>query len=207
MFRQFVERFGRSAVLYIKRKGYISPQGAAKLVDDGLVSFIKYAIVRDDPADDPFLTQLVDQVDRSIIVSGIGEQPAIVHLKQFGLTGFTSGCVCVAPALSQQMLVALNQDDTETAESIRQTFEPLEDLPADEFKLAKQKLIAAHSQRNVTPSSQAFQAAIDELYGLGYDNDKQYDARIEKVTVENVQDLIKKYFQTPIIATSAPAAE
>ena len=127
-FRQFVESFGRTAVLYIKREGYISPEGAAKLVDDGLVSFIKYAIVRDDPADDPFLTPLVDQVDRSIIVSGIGEQPAIVHLKQFGLTGFTSGCVCVAPALSQQMLVALNQDDTKTAESIRQTFQPLEDL-------------------------------------------------------------------------------
>jgi zinc protease len=81
-----------------------------------------------------------------------------------------------------------------------------EGVPEDEFKLAKQKLIAAHSQQNVTPSSQAFQAAIDDLYGLGYDNDKQYDARIEKVTVDDVQNLVKKYFQTPIIATSSSAA-
>ncbi|QDS88396.1 5-dehydro-4-deoxyglucarate dehydratase [Rosistilla ulvae] len=127
-FRHFVEAIGRPAVLYIKREGYISPQGAAKLVDDGLVSFIKYAIVRDDPSVDPFLTELVDCVDRKLIVSGIGEQPAIVHLKQFGITGFTSGCVCVAPGLSQQMLQALYADDLDKAESIRQTFLPLEDL-------------------------------------------------------------------------------
>lgn len=82
-----------------------------------------------------------------------------------------------------------------------------EGVPEEEFKLAKQKLIAAHSQSNVTPSSQAFQSAVDELYGLGFDNDKGYDARIEKVTVDDVQDLVKKYFQTPIIATSAPATE
>ncbi|QDV13140.1 5-dehydro-4-deoxyglucarate dehydratase [Rosistilla oblonga] len=127
-FRHFVEAIGRPAVLYIKREGYITPEGAAKLVDDGLVSFIKYAIVRDDPAVDPFLDQLVDCVDRKLIVSGIGEQPAIVHLKQFGITGFTSGCVCVAPGLSQQMLQALYADDVEKAESIRKTFLPLEDL-------------------------------------------------------------------------------
>lgn len=82
-----------------------------------------------------------------------------------------------------------------------------EGVPADEFDLAKQKLIAAHSQSNVTPSSQAFQSAVDELYGLGYDNDKLYDSRIEKVTVDDLKALVKKYFQTPIIATSAPASE
>lgn len=127
-FRHFVEAIGRPAVLYIKRDGYITPEGAAKLVDDGLVSFIKYAIVRDDPADDPYLSKLVDCVDRKLIVSGIGEQPAIVHLKQFLITGFTSGCVCVAPSLSQQMLQALYADDLDRAESIRQTFLPLENL-------------------------------------------------------------------------------
>ncbi len=127
-FRHFVEAINRPAVLYIKREGYITSAGAAKLVDDGLVSFIKYAIVRDDPSDDPFLRELVEVVDRALIVSGIGEQPAIVHLTRFGLTGFTSGCVCIAPTLSQQMLHALSEGDVDTAESIRQTFEPLEDL-------------------------------------------------------------------------------
>ena len=82
-----------------------------------------------------------------------------------------------------------------------------EGVPADEFKLAKQKLMAAHAQGNVTPSSQAFQASIDELYGLGYDNDKLYDERINKVTVHDVRELVNKYFRKAVIATPAPAAQ
>ena len=127
-FRHFVEAMGRPAVLYIKREGYISPEGAAKLIDEGLVSFVKYAIVREDPSEDTFLQQLVALADPRCIVSGIGEQPAIVHLTKFGITGYTSGCVCVAPTLSQRMLRLLYEGDTASAEAIRASFRPLEDL-------------------------------------------------------------------------------
>jgi dihydrodipicolinate synthase/N-acetylneuraminate lyase len=127
-FRHFVESVERPAVLYIKRDGYISPQGAAELVRDGLVSFIKYAIVREDPAEDDYLTRLVDLVDPQLICSGIGEQPAMVHMKKFGCVGFTSGCVCVNPGLSQQMLKAIGDRDYDRAEAIRRVFVPLEDL-------------------------------------------------------------------------------
>jgi dihydrodipicolinate synthase/N-acetylneuraminate lyase len=61
-------------------------------------------------------------------VSGIGEQPAIVHLRNFGVGGFTSGCVCVAPARSQAMLRAIQANDFDLAERIRVSFRPLEDL-------------------------------------------------------------------------------
>ena len=127
-FRHFVEAVNRPAVLYIKEEGYISPEGAAELVDDGLVSFIKYAIVRDDPADDEFLTRLVDRVDPRRICSGIGEQPALVHLTKFRCSGFTSGCVCVNPTLSQKMLAAIQAHDYDLAEDIRTKFLPLENL-------------------------------------------------------------------------------
>ncbi len=62
------------------------------------------------------------------MISGIGEQPAIVHLNDFGLGGFTSGCVCVYPSQSQQMLKHLVQGEIEAAERIRQFFSPLENL-------------------------------------------------------------------------------
>ena len=130
-FRRFVEAFGRPAVLYIKEEGYISPEGAGELVRDGLVSFIKYAIVRPDPAVDDFLSRLTSLVDPKLICSGIGEQPAIVHLQKFRLTGYTSGCVCVNPALSQRMLHAILAGDLAVAENIRQIFRPLEDLRND----------------------------------------------------------------------------
>jgi dihydrodipicolinate synthase/N-acetylneuraminate lyase len=127
-FRRFVEAVNRPAVLYIKRDGYISPEGASELVRDGLVSFIKYAIVRDRADEDDYLARLVNMVDPKLICSGIGEQPAIIHMKKFGCVGYTSGCVCVNPALSQQMLAAIKARDYDQAEAIRKIFVPLEDL-------------------------------------------------------------------------------
>lgn len=127
-FRRFVEAIDRPAVLYIKEDGYISPQGAADLVNDGLVSFIKYAIVRDDPSEDDYLDELIDKVDPGRICSGIGEQPALVHMTRFRCSGYTSGCVCVNPALSQSMLASIIDRDYDTAEDIRRMFLPLEDL-------------------------------------------------------------------------------
>ena len=126
--RKFAEAYGKPIVLYIKFEGYLEPEHARVLMDDGVVNWIKYAIVRDDPAHDDYLRQLVDCIDPQRIVSGIGEQPAIVHLRDFGVQGFTSGCVCVAPSLSMKMLAALKAEDFATAESIRQTFEPLENI-------------------------------------------------------------------------------
>lgn len=79
-------------------------------------------------------------------------------------------------------------------------------IPSDEFAKAKVMLAAAHALRNTTASEQASQAAIDELYGLGFDYEKGYDERIAKVTLEEVVAAVKKYFQHAVIATSAPAA-
>lgn len=126
--RHFVERAGIPAVLYIKDENYITPEAAAQLVNEGLISWIKYAVVRENPAIDPYLTRLIELVDRKLIVSGIGEQPAIIHLRDFGITGFTSGCVCVAPALSMKCMHAIHSEDYAGAEKIRAQFEPLEDL-------------------------------------------------------------------------------
>jgi predicted Zn-dependent peptidase len=81
-----------------------------------------------------------------------------------------------------------------------------EGVPGDEFERAKQKLIAAHAMQNVTPQSQAFQSAVDELLGLGYSHDRSYDQRIEKVQPADVQALVRQHFQKAIIATSSPAA-
>jgi dihydrodipicolinate synthase/N-acetylneuraminate lyase len=70
----------------------------------------------------------VDAVGADLIVSGIGEQPAVPHLRTYGLAGFTSGCVCVAPKLSMDVLRALRSGDYATADRIREIFRPLEDL-------------------------------------------------------------------------------
>ena len=126
--RRFVEAAGVPAVLYIKHDGYVDPPDVAALVRDGLIAAIKYATVRADTAVDPYLRQLVGVVDPSLVISGIGEQPAIIHVRDFGLGGFTTGCGCVAPRLSQAMRAAIHRKDWREAERIREIFLPLESL-------------------------------------------------------------------------------
>jgi dihydrodipicolinate synthase/N-acetylneuraminate lyase len=126
--RLFVEALGRPAVLYVKFPDWIDAPTVGQLARDGLISLIKYAIVREDPAEDTYLRELVESVDGVPIVSGIGEQPALIHMRQFGLAGYTSGCVCVAPALSMRMLRAIVSGDWDQADRVRQVFQPLEDL-------------------------------------------------------------------------------
>jgi len=126
--RHFVEKSGIKAVLYIKDAGYITPELAAELVNDGVISWIKYAIVEEDPKNDPYLKKLLKLVDPNIVISGIGEQPAIIHMRDFGVAGFTAGCVCVAPSRSTAMLKAILAKDYAAAEAIREEFTALEDL-------------------------------------------------------------------------------
>ena len=125
---RFVQAAGVPALLYIKHDGYIEPPDVKRLADEKLISGIKYATVRAHPRDDHYLRWLVDVADRRMIISGIGEQPAIIHLRDFGLGGFTSGCVCVAPRLSVAMLRSMRAGDWAAADRIRATFKPLEDL-------------------------------------------------------------------------------
>lgn len=126
--RKFAERLGRPVIAYVKGMGYLEPKTLASLAKDGVICAIKYAIVREDPARDPYLEELVRHVDRNLIVSGIGERPAIVHLRDFGLKAFTSGSVCVAPRGSMRMLRLLQAGRHEEAAALRAAYLPLEDL-------------------------------------------------------------------------------
>ena len=126
--REFSQAAGVPVIVYVKDDGYIEAEDVAALDREGLVSAIKSAVVRADTGTDPYLRHLVSLVPTEKVISGIGEQPAILHVRDFGLGGFTSGCVCVAPRLSQTMLAAVRKGDWAEAERIRALFAPLEDL-------------------------------------------------------------------------------
>ncbi len=126
--RRFVEAFGKPIVLYLKHDRWLPPELVGKLYQNGLVNWIKYAVVRDDPSQDGYLRELLVHVPSEIVVSGIGEQPAIVHVRDFECASYTSGCVCVNPARSQQMLRSIQAADYQQAEAIRSQFQRLEDL-------------------------------------------------------------------------------
>jgi len=125
--RRITDAMGKPAVVYIKNEPYLKPETLKALVDEGRVASVKYAVVRDDPSKDDYLTALCQAVDKKYLVSGIGERPAIVHLRDFGITSFTSGSVCLAPAGSMKLLELLKAGKYDEAEKVRATYIPFED--------------------------------------------------------------------------------
>ncbi|MCI0660678.1 MAG: dihydrodipicolinate synthase family protein [Acidobacteria bacterium] len=132
--REIAEVARMPLVLYLKEEnnfGVNKEEGldvVARLVDDGLCAFIKYAIVRQNPALDPYLESLLSRVDRQIVLGGIGERPAVSHMRDWKLPGFTTGSGCIAPSLSRALFEACASEDFAEAEKLREEFLPLEDL-------------------------------------------------------------------------------
>ncbi|MGZ5033469.1 MAG: dihydrodipicolinate synthase family protein [Usitatibacter sp.] len=125
--RKFADKLGKPIIAYVKALGYIEPKTLGALADDGVLCAIKYAVVRDDPAKDSYLDELLQHVSRDLVISGIGERPAVVHLRDFGLKCFTSGSVCVAPRGSMKLLALLKAKQYDEAAKIRAAYIPLED--------------------------------------------------------------------------------
>jgi dihydrodipicolinate synthase/N-acetylneuraminate lyase len=126
--RKFVETAGIPALLYIRAENYVGADQIKRLIEDRTIVGIKYAVPRKNPADDPYLREICQKVDPRKIVGGLGEQPAIIHMRDFHVAGFTAGLVCIAPKLSNAMLAAIREKNWPKAEEIRAACKPLEDL-------------------------------------------------------------------------------
>lgn len=132
--REIADAAGVPLILYLKSEdGFGNDKEAGldaigRLVDDGIAVAIKYAVVLDDPRRDPYLDGLLRRVDRHRVISGMGERPAIVHMRDFALPGLTTGSGCIAPRMCTALFNASNEKDWPRAEELRSPFMPLEDL-------------------------------------------------------------------------------
>ena len=124
--QDFVDRSGVPLIVYIKTDGYVPAKAIGRMVEQGAVFGIKYAVPRNDLKQDAYLQELIDAVGAERIVSGFGEPPAFPHLTHFKLAGFTAGCVCIAPHLSMSYLHALKRGDEAEARRLLEVFLPLE---------------------------------------------------------------------------------
>lgn len=143
--RLFHRTSGTQLVIYVKSDGYIAPTALAKWVEDGVVLGVKYAVPRAPGAEDPYLASLIAAIGADRILSGFGEPPAIPHLLDHGLAGFTAGCVCIAPALSMGILHALQSDNRARAMALVTPLLPLERLRNDinEIRVLHEAVAAA----------------------------------------------------------------
>ena len=132
--REIADAAGLPLILYIKAEdGFGSNREQAldamgRLMDDGVGVAIKYAIVRNDPRRDEYLDGLLRRVDRGRILSGMGERPAIVHMRDFKLPGLTTGSGCIAPRRCSALFTECLEQRWDCAEKLRSEFMPLEDL-------------------------------------------------------------------------------
>jgi 4-hydroxy-tetrahydrodipicolinate synthase len=133
-YREIAAAAGARLIVYLKDETNFGSDKEAgldaiqRLVNDGVCIGIKYAVVREDPLHDAYLEALLARVDRCNVISGIGERPAVVHLGDWKLHGFTTGSGCIAPRLSQTLFEACARDDFQAAADVREQFLPLEDL-------------------------------------------------------------------------------
>jgi len=78
------------------------------------------------------------------------------------------------------------------------------DVSDEELKRAKSICITAEKLSKQRNSDQAMEAALDELYGLGYDFSRNYIEGIEKVTKADVKRVANKYFTHYVLAICEP---
>ena len=132
--REIADACGVPLMLYIKSEDGFGTDvergldAVGRLMDDGVGIAIKYAIVRDNPSRDAYLDGLLRRVDRDRVISGMGERPAVVHFREFGLPGMTTGSGCIAPRACSDLFAACTGQDWDRAEEVRAHFMPLEDL-------------------------------------------------------------------------------
>ncbi|CAH2935202.1 MAG: FIG00460223: hypothetical protein [uncultured Paraburkholderia sp.] len=115
---------GMPLTLYVKSEDYVDVETLARLVERGTLLAVKYAIVRKNPSDDPYLRRLLEHVPGGKIVSGMGERPALVHMREFGLAAWTTGSGCIAPRMVMGLLRAVRSGDSDAA----LTFSQLADM-------------------------------------------------------------------------------
>ncbi len=147
------------------------------------------------------------------ILSGYGYPSGWLHheLREAGLVYSVQAFEMTGPAPGYFTVISQTQPDKvgEVVSRIRGDIEraKLGKITADEFAAAVRQIVSLHAQENTTIGGQARQAALDELYGLGWDYDKTFDQRIQAATLDDVVRVARKYLDKSLLVTSSPEAE
>ena len=145
------------------------------------------------------------------IISGYSYPGGWLHteLRGEGLVYYVHAFQITGPAPGYLAVMAQTRPDQidEVVRRIRKNFARAKEgkFSQEEFDRAKQMVIALHAQENTTIAAQAQQAALDELYGLGYSYDKTFDARIEGVTLDDATRVAQEHFNHHVLVTTSPA--
>ena len=74
----------------------------------------------------------------------------------------------------------------------------------EELKLAKNLILTSEKLRSQTNASQAMDAAINEIYGLGYDFDDRWLERVKTVTLKDLREAATTYLTHHVLTVATP---
>jgi zinc protease len=74
----------------------------------------------------------------------------------------------------------------------------------EELERAKRIITTTELMEKQTNSDCGMQAALDELYGLGYDYRDGFADAVRQVTLEDVREVARQYLTHPVIAVVTP---
>jgi len=79
-----------------------------------------------------------------------------------------------------------------------------EEMNVDWFNRSKELAIVSEAMENQTPAEQAGAAAVDEMYGLGYDYHLHFADRIKAVTLPDVRKVARARLNRCVVTVSTP---
>lgn len=82
-----------------------------------------------------------------------------------------------------------------------------QDMQVDWFNRSKQLLLTDEAMSKETVAEQATSAALDELWGLGYDYSKGLPQRVNAVTLDQIQAIARQRLRRCVVTVSTPAPE
>jgi len=206
--------------------GHLKPNPDFKPIDFGRDNTISKTVVRHKQTGKPTgmvllgypATSIFDKEDYAALVlldaitSGYSYPGGWLHneLRGQGLVYFVHAFLISGPAPGYFAVLAQTHPDKidEVVERIRKNMDRAVSgkISREEFSTAQEMVIALHAQENTTIGEQAQQAALDELYGLGYDYNRTFDARIQAVKLEDVVRVAGKCLGNHVLVTTSPAA-
>jgi zinc protease len=79
-----------------------------------------------------------------------------------------------------------------------------QDIQADWFARSKDMITTAQALETETPAEQATQAATDELFGVGYDYHAGFAARINAVSLPQIQSIARSRLRNCVVTICTP---
>ncbi|MGA3113227.1 MAG: pitrilysin family protein [Syntrophobacteraceae bacterium] len=128
-----------------------------------------------------------------------GDQNLVYTVSTFPFYGKSAGFFGV---ITQTTMANLPKVE----EVIQQNLKRLEDepVPQSELDKAKETMLVGLKLGRETLVSQASDAALNEVLGLGWDYDQHYPDLVKAVTADQVKDLARRLFTYTLIARTLP---